>query len=152
MLAEFENFPQMLVSLRKHERLSQSKLAELMGVSFMTIRRWESGEVIPRLDEIKRLSEILHISTDELLNGSRNGKVRVVLAYDWQKYEGGIDMASNGFDVILGKDGDIGLKGSAKLTSREAIEEFLANVRIQVESAFEAQVKRGAIQPSVQGA
>ena len=118
----------------------------------MTIRRWENGEIIPRLDEIKRLSEVLHISTDELLNGSQDGKVRVVLAYDWQKYEGGIDMASNEFDVILGRDGEIGLKGSGKLTSREAIEEFLANVRLQVESAFEAQVKRGAIQPSVQGA
>ena len=57
-LAEFENFSQMLVSLRKHEGFSQSKLAELIGVSFMTIRRWESGEVIPRLDEIKRLAEI----------------------------------------------------------------------------------------------
>lgn len=151
-MAEFENFSQMLVSLRKHEGFSQSKLAELIGVSFMTIRRWESGEVIPRIDEVKRLAEILHVTVDELLNGVQDGKVRVVLAYDWQKYEGGIDMASNGFDVILGKDGEIGLKGSGKLTSREAIEEFLANVRLQVESAFEAQIKRGAIQPSVQGA
>ena len=151
-MAEFENFSQMLVSLRKREGFSQSKLAELIGVSFMTIRRWESGEVIPRIDEVKRLAEILHVTVDELLNGVQDGKVRVVLAYDWQKYEGGIDMASNGFDVILGKDGEIGLKGSGKLTSREAIEEFLANVRLQVESAFEAQIKRGAIQPSVQGA
>ncbi len=151
-MAEFENFSQMLVSLRKREGFSQSKLAELIGVSFMTIRRWESGEVIPRINEVKRLAEILHVTVDELLNGIQDSKVRVVLAYDWQKYEGGIDMASNGFDVILGKDGEIGLKGSGKLTSREAIEEFLANVRLQVESAFEAQIKRGAIQPSVQGA
>ena len=151
-MLESKEFSRFLIELRKREKLSQSKLAELIGVSFMTIRRWENGEIIPRLDEIKRLSEVLHISTDELLNGSQDGKVRVVLAYDWQKYEGGIDMASNEFDVILGRDGEIGLKGSGKLTSREAIEEFLANVRLQVESAFEAQVKRGAIQLSVQGA
>ena len=151
-MLESKEFSQFLIKLRKREKLSQAKLAELIGVSFMTIRRWESGEIIPRIDEIKRLSEVLHISTDELLNGSRDDKVRIVLAYDWQKYEGGIDMAMNEFDVVLGKDGSIGLKGAGKLTSREAIEEFLANVRLQVESAFEAQVKRGAIQPSVQGA
>ena len=145
-MAEFEKFPEVLVSIRKHEGFSQSKLAELVGVSFMTIRRWESGEVIPRLDEVKKLSEVLHVTLDELLNGVSKDKVSVLLTWDWQKYEeGGIDMTGNEFDVILGKNGEIGLKGSGKLTSREAIEEFLANVRLQVESAFEAQVKRGAI-------
>ena len=148
-MLERKEFSKLLIELRKREKLSQSRLAELVGVSFMTIRRWESGEIIPRINEVKRLAEVLHIPVDELLNGTNKDKVRVVLAYDWEKYEGGIDMAMNEFDVVLGKDGSIGLKGSGKLTSREAIEEFLANVRLQVESAFEAQIKRGAIQPSV---
>lgn len=55
-------------------------------------------------------------------------------------------MTGNEFEVILGKKGEIGLKGAGLVTSREAIEEFLANIRLQVESAFEAQVKRGAVQ------
>lgn len=148
-MLERKEFSKLLIELRKREKLSQSRLAELVGVSFMTVRRWESGEIIPRINEVKRLAEVLHIPVDELLNGTNKDKVRVVLAYDWEKYEGGIDMAMNEFDVVLGKDGSIGLKGSGKLTSREAIEEFLANVRLQVESAFEAQIKRGAIQPSV---
>lgn len=148
-MLERKEFSKLLIELRKREKLSQSRLAELVGVSFMTVRRWESGEIIPRINEVKRLAEVLHIPVDELLNGTNKDKVRVVLAYDWDKYEGGIDMAMNEFDVVLGKDGSIGLKGSGKLTSREAIEEFLANVRLQVESAFEAQIKRGAIQPSV---
>ena len=148
-MLDSKKFSKLLIELRKREKLSQSRLAELVGVSFMTVRRWESGEIIPRINEVKRLAEVLHIPVDELLNGTNKDKVRVVLAYDWEKYEGGIDMAMNEFDVVLGKDGSIGLKGSGKLTSREAIEEFLANVRLQVESAFEAQIKRGAIQPSV---
>ena len=151
-MAEDSLFAQNVRKLREREGLSQEKLAKLVKVSPMTVRRWEWGLREPRLEEIKQLANALHVTESELLNGSQDGKVRVVLAYDWQKYEGGIDMASNGFDVILGKDGEIGLKGSGKLTSREAIEEFLANVRLQVESAFEAQIKRGAIQPSVQGA
>lgn len=112
----------------------------------MTVRRWEWGQRVPRLEEIKHLAEALGVTVEELLNGPRNDKVKVVLSWDWQKYEeGGIDMTGNEFDVFLGKGGEIGLKGSGLLTSREAVEEFLANIRLQVESAFEAQLKRGAI-------
>ena len=46
-------FSRRLQELRKREGFSQAKLAELVGVSFMTVRRWECGEVIPRLNEIK---------------------------------------------------------------------------------------------------
>ena len=145
-------FAQNMRKLREHKGLSQEKLAELVKVSPMTVRRWEWGLREPRLEEIKRLSNVLHVTESELLNGSQDGKVRVVLAYDWQKYEGGIDMASNEFDVILGRDGEIGLKGSGKLTSLDAIDEFLGRVREQLTIALEAQVKRGAIQPSMQGA
>ena len=39
-------------------------------------------------------------------------------------------MPGTEFDVFLGKNGEIGLKGYGKLTSCEALEEFLANVRL----------------------
>ena len=48
-MSDTEGLSQRLRELRKSNRLSQSVLAELTGVSFMTIRRWESGEVIPRI-------------------------------------------------------------------------------------------------------
>ena len=140
-------FSRRLQELRKREGFSQAKLAELVGVSFMTVRRWECGEVIPRLNEIKRLSEILHQTIDELLNGSESNKIKITLVYDWDKMrEGSIDMNMNDFELILGSQGQIGLKGSGKFTSKEDINEFLSRVKEQLEIAFSAQLQRGAIQ------
>ena len=145
-MAEDSGFAQRIRDFRTHRGMSQEQLADLVQVSVMTVRRWEWEQRVPRLEEIKRLAEALGVTVEELLNGPRNDKVKVVLTWDWQKYEeGGIDMTGNEFDVFLGKGGEIGLKGSGLLTSREAVEEFLANIRLQVESAFEAQLKRGAI-------
>ena len=145
-MAECNGFAQRIRDFRARKGMSQEQLADLVKVSVMTVRRWEWGQRVPRLEEIKNLAEALEVTVEELLNGPRNDKVKVVLSWDWQKYEeGGIDMTGNEFDVFLGKGGEIGLKGSGLLTSREAVEEFLANIRLQVESAFEAQLKRGAI-------
>lgn len=55
-------------------------------------------------------------------------------------------MTGNEFDVFLGRNGEISLKGAGKLTTREAVEDFLSRVRLQVEADFDAQIKRGAIQ------
>ena len=55
-------------------------------------------------------------------------------------------MEDNGFELILGSNGKIGLQGAGMITSREAIEEFLGKVREQLEIALDAQVRRGAVQ------
>ena len=68
-MSDTEGLSQRLKELRKSNRLSQSALAELTGVSFMTIRRWESGEVIPRISEIRQLCVVLGCTESELLNG-----------------------------------------------------------------------------------
>ena len=60
--------------------------------------------------------------------------------------EGNIDMNGNDFELILGSQGKIGLKGAGTITSTEAIDEFLARVREQLIIALDAQVRRGAIQ------
>ena len=118
----------------------------MVDIGVNSLARYERGEIKPSIKIANAIAEALGVTVEELLNGPRNDKVKVVLTWDWQKYEeGGIDMTGNEFDVFLGKGGEIGLKGSGLLTSREAVEEFLANIRLQVESAFEAQLKRGAI-------
>ena len=143
---EHKGFGGYLKILREKAHMTQLELAKALGVQTQTVWRWEHGEREPSLDIVKKLCGILKCTESELLNGSDTNVVKVVLSWDWQKYEeGGIDMTGNEFDVFLGKNGEIGLKGSGKLTSREALEEFLANVRLQLESAFDAQVRSGAI-------
>jgi len=56
---------------RKKKSMTQTELAELTGVSVMTIRHYESGEREPRASDIKKLCEVLGVTEDELLNGPR---------------------------------------------------------------------------------
>ncbi len=127
--------------------MTQLDLAKVLCVQPQTIWRWEHGEREPSLDIIKRLCEVLGCTESELLNGPDDGKIKITLVYDWDKMkEVNINMESNDFEVILGSNGKIGLKGAGMITSREAIEEFLGRVRNELEIALDAQVRRGAIQ------
>lgn len=47
-----------LRAARKAERMSQSGLARLVGVSVDTVRRWEAGSREPRASEIQALAEV----------------------------------------------------------------------------------------------
>ena len=55
--------------VRKLNRITQEKLAELLGVSRVTISSWENDENAPTVDNIIYLSETFYVSTDYLLIG-----------------------------------------------------------------------------------
>lgn len=57
-----------LISLRKLHHMSQEELAERIGVSRQTISKYETGEALPDIQKSKELSEIFHVSLDELVN------------------------------------------------------------------------------------
>jgi len=54
----------MLRSLRKEKKLTQAELANLTGVSVMTIRRYESMDRIPRIDIVIKLMDVLKADSD----------------------------------------------------------------------------------------
>lgn len=56
-----------LVSLRKENKLTQAKVAEMLNVSRQAISRWESGAAIPSTDNLKGLSELYKVPFDYLL-------------------------------------------------------------------------------------
>ena len=53
---------------RKKAGLTQIELAEKLGVSIATLRRWESGETAPTGTRIVELANTLHVLPDELIN------------------------------------------------------------------------------------
>ena len=63
-----DNFGDRLRKLRKKSGLTQEKLADAVGVSLLTLFRWEKGERSPRIDEIKALAKALGVSEADLLN------------------------------------------------------------------------------------
>lgn len=53
--------------LRKEENLTQEQLARQSKVSVDTLRRWESGRIIPRTDELARLAFALKLTRPDVL-------------------------------------------------------------------------------------
>ena len=63
------SFGENLQTIRKKNRLSQERLAEMLGVSRQAVSKWELGEGYPEVDKLLILSKKLNISLDSLLGG-----------------------------------------------------------------------------------
>lgn len=63
---EMARFAEQLRTLRVQRKLSQVRLAELLGVSPRVYNRWEKGAATPHLDTVVQLAELLQVSLDEL--------------------------------------------------------------------------------------
>ena len=53
-------------AFRKKALLSQTALAEKIGVSQQSITKWENDVAAPRMEMAKKLAEVLGCSIDEL--------------------------------------------------------------------------------------
>jgi len=51
---------------RKFMRLTQEELAEKIGVSKSAIAKWEKDGGLPSRDNLRKLSEIMNVSVDDL--------------------------------------------------------------------------------------
>lgn len=65
-------FSRILKSLRIRESLTQRQLGEIIGVSVVSIRNWESGTKQPSMQAIIALSSALHTSSDIILGIKQN--------------------------------------------------------------------------------
>ena len=54
--------------LRKMRSITQETLAELLGVARQTVAKWECGESAPDLKLSGKLSQVLDVSLDDLVN------------------------------------------------------------------------------------
>lgn len=59
---------------RKGLAMSQEELAEALGVSRQTIYKWESGQALPDIANVKSLCKALHMTCDELLEDEQEIK------------------------------------------------------------------------------
>lgn len=56
--------------LREKQRLTQSQLADFLGVSDRTVSKWETGRGFPDITFLEPLAKILKVSVAELFSGS----------------------------------------------------------------------------------
>ena len=77
-------FYEMLIMLRKKNGISQEEFGQTIGVSRQAVSKWESGESMPDIEKLKRISNYYGLTIDDLLNGKVDGKRFDHL--EWVKY------------------------------------------------------------------
>lgn len=61
-----------LVRLRKSKGMSQEELANELGVSRQAVYKYESGDNMPELDNIKKIAKLFNVSFDLLLDDDKD--------------------------------------------------------------------------------
>lgn len=69
------NLDEKILKLRKSKGMSQDELGEELGVSRQSVSKWESGQVTPELDKIKKIANIFDVTTDYLLMPSETDEL-----------------------------------------------------------------------------
>lgn len=59
--------PEIISTLRKKYGLSQEELAQKVFVTRQAVSRWETGETLPNIETLKKLSQVLDVSINTLL-------------------------------------------------------------------------------------
>ncbi len=66
------NLPDKLAFLRRAKGLCQQELADEMNVSRQAVSKWESGNVMPSLDNLIYLSKLYGVTIDSLIDDSQD--------------------------------------------------------------------------------
>ena len=74
-----EKIGKFIAELRKEKNMTQEELAEMLGVTSKTISRWETGKYMPDLSLFTDISKILNVTINEILQGERLIKKRIVI-------------------------------------------------------------------------
>lgn len=82
--------------LRQENNLTQKKLAEMAGISEISVRKYESGDRLPKYDVVEKFSTIFNVQTDYILGRSDYRKFNnVILHDDFQALAKIIELSNN---------------------------------------------------------
>lgn len=91
---ENKNIGSIISTLRKEKNMTQSDLAEKMNVTDKAVSKWERNLSCPDISSIPKLSEILDVSVEKLLNTQTK--------YNSSKMEDIINVALIGISLAMG--------------------------------------------------
>lgn len=96
MTIDNETVGKRILDCRTANDISQSKLAELTGVSTAAIWQWETRGRIPRAGTLRKIANTLHVSPSYLLTGKAGGDEKAIREVNLDKgamMETGISVA-----------------------------------------------------------
>lgn len=73
------NLGDRIKDLRKQKNLSQSELAEMVGISYAQIGRYETKGSQPPAETLKKIADTLGVSPDFLIYGTADDKAKTKL-------------------------------------------------------------------------
>ena len=92
-------FNEKLKMLRKGKDLTQEDLAERLNVSRQAITKWESGEGVPDIENLKQISIYFDVSIDELVKENLT-----IINSEKYSYSEVLDIEhSKHFDIVISK-------------------------------------------------
>ena len=62
-----KNLGDKIAQKRKDTGMTQSEFAEKLSVTRQTVSRWESGAIMPDIDKLSTIADLLNVSCDYLL-------------------------------------------------------------------------------------
>lgn len=72
-------FGELLFQKRKKAGLSQSKLAEMVGVTGKAVSKWETGSAKPTTEMLRKLSALFNIPVEKLLDAREESETKKVV-------------------------------------------------------------------------
>lgn len=72
------DFGKRLKEFRKKKNFTQKEVATRIGVSEQAVSKWENGECLPDVYNLKLLGQLLHISVDTLLDTENDKPEKVI--------------------------------------------------------------------------
>ena len=94
-----EKISKFIVKCRKDKKMTQSELAEKLGVTDKSISNWENGRNMPDLSLFKPLCDVLGITINELLSGERLKKEEYQEKFE-ENIINTIDYSTKRIDII----------------------------------------------------
>lgn len=61
------NFGNNLLLMRKKKKLSQASLGKLIGTSGDVVGRYERGDIVPSIEVVAKMADVLEVSVDYLI-------------------------------------------------------------------------------------
>ena len=122
-------FGEKLKNARKEAGLSQEQLAEKMSVSRSAVAKWEAGNGMPDVNNLKVMSTLLNVSVDYLLDDDKQisfNEIKEAIDLKDYKKEGRCRDRRDAVCCEKHKDADAiyALISKRKMSKREAIIDF----------------------------
>ena len=73
--------------LRKERRMTQEQLADMVGISFQAVSKWENNLALPDITLVPVLARIFSVSTDELFSFNKAEIQAEIESITWESYK-----------------------------------------------------------------